>query len=118
MSNQRKEVPLEQPESHAYKSKTDPPQYIVIASLTDTWNGPGEVFEEDGIVYERTDHVEIDLDQIPDHVRDDLARTVIEMAREYFRQPGIEEKYQAWLKEKKHTRQDTKGKWKAEKTGA
>lgn len=91
MSNQRKEVPWEQPESHAYKSRTDPPQYIVIASLTDTWNGPGEVFQEDGIVYERTDHVEIDVTQIPDHVRDSLAKATLEFVQNLLRQPGGQE---------------------------
>lgn len=107
MSNnsRKKNLPIENGETHAYRSRTNPPRSFVIASLTDTWNGPGEVFEEDGIVYERTDHVKIDVDQIPDHVRYDLLETIMEATKEYFKQPGVEEKFQAWLKERNRAQQ-------------
>lgn len=107
MSNnsRKKKLPIQNGESHAYRSRTNPPRSFVIASLTDTWNGPGEVFEEDGIVYERTDHVKIDVDQIPDHVRYDLLETIMEATKEYFKQPGVEEKFQAWLKERNRAQQ-------------
>lgn len=111
MSHQRKEVPIEQRETHAYRSRTDPPQYIVIASLTDTWNGPGEVFEEDGIVYERTDHIEIDVTQSPDHVRDSLAEATLDLLKNILRKPGGREMLDK-LKERRREKQETEEKGK------
>lgn len=45
--------------------------------------------------------VGIDLDLIPEYVRQDLARATIKAVNEFFAQPGVEEKYQAWLAEQK-----------------
>jgi len=44
--------------------------------------------------------IHIDTSLIPDYVRDQLAKATLEMVKEAFRQPGMEEKYQAWLAEK------------------
>lgn len=59
----------------------------------------------DGIVCERIEpeNFQIDVTKIPDYVRDDLARMAIELCEEYFKQPGAEEKYQRWLKERNAT---------------
>ena len=43
--------------------------------------------------------VELYLDAIPRHARDDLARTLAASIEAYFKQPGAEEKFQAWLME-------------------
>ena len=40
-----------------------------------------------------------DLDAVPREVRDDLARPLALAVDAYFRQPGVEEKFQAWLAE-------------------
>jgi hypothetical protein len=52
--------------SSAYKSKTKPPRYMVVVKMDGT--EPEESFEDKGVVYERTDHIHIDLNSIPDHV--------------------------------------------------
>ncbi len=53
--------------------------------------------------------IHIDTSLIPDYVRDQLAEATLEMVKEAFRQPGMEEKYQAWLAEKRG-RKDSKRK--------
>ncbi len=45
--------------------------------------------------------IHIDTSLIPGYVRDQLAKATLEAVKEAFRQPGMEEKYQAWLAEKK-----------------
>ena len=110
MSQKKKDHLFEKRESHAYRSRTDPPQYIAIASLTNSWNGPGEVFEEDGIVYERTDHVEIDVTQIPDHVRDSLAEATLRAYKDFIKIPGNREKLDKRIAEKGRTARMKNGK--------
>lgn len=41
--------------------------------------------------------VEFDLAAVPREVRDDLARPLAMAVEAYFQQPGVEEKFQAWL---------------------
>ena len=36
-----------------------------------------ESIEHEGIIYDRTDHVEFDLDSVPDYVRDRLAAATL-----------------------------------------
>lgn len=114
MSQKKKDHLFEKRESHAYRSRTDPLQYIVITSLTDTWNGPGEVFEEDGIVFERTEHVEIDVTQIPDHVRDSLAKATLEAVQRFLRQPGGRELLEKEAARRKKNQKDMQEKKKAQ----
>lgn len=45
--------------------------------------------------------VRIDTTLVPDHVRDDLAAVALNGVREYFRQPGVQEKYEQWLKQRR-----------------
>ena len=52
---------------------------------------------------------EVDVSQIPDYVRNNLLRFFYRAAVEYFKQPGSEEKYQAWLREQEK-REKSKGK--------
>ena len=51
--------------------------------------------------------IHIDISLIPDYVRDRLAKATLEMGKEAFQQPGMEEKYQAWLADRKG-RKDSK----------
>lgn len=87
--------PERENKSSAYKSKTKPPQYMVVVKLDGT--EPKESFEDKGVVYEQTDHIHIDLNSIPDHVRDDLARATLEAAKEFYSNPKNKAKYQKWL---------------------
>lgn len=45
--------------------------------------------------------ITFDLAAVPREVRDDLARPLALAVEAYFRQPGMEEKFQAWLVEYK-----------------
>ena len=47
-----------------------------------------DILVHNGVVYERTDEVKIDVTLIPDHVRDDLAAATLELVRNILRQPG------------------------------
>jgi hypothetical protein len=87
--------PERENKSSAYKSKTKPPQYMVVVKLDGT--EPEESFEDKGVVYERTDHIHIDLDSIPDHVRDDLARATLEAAKKFYSHPENKVEYPKWL---------------------
>lgn len=51
----------------------------------------------DAFKYEDVDHIKIDFSLIPDHVRDDLAKTVWESVRDFLRQPGGREKMDALI---------------------
>ena len=44
--------------------------------------------------------VEIDTSQIPEHIRIELLSIVYDATVAYFRQPGVEERYQRWKAEK------------------
>lgn len=41
--------------------------------------------------------ISLDLAAVPREVRDDLARPLAMAVDAYFKQPGVEEKFQAWL---------------------
>lgn len=45
--------------------------------------------------------ISFDLAAVPREIRDDLARPLALAVDAYFRQPGVEEKFQAWLVEYK-----------------
>lgn len=45
--------------------------------------------------------ISFDLAAVPREVRDDLARPLALAVDAYYRQPGVEEKFQAWLVEYK-----------------
>lgn len=49
--------------------------------------------------------VHIDILQIPDFRREELARGALELIEQVFSVPGAEEEYQAWLKERRKSRQ-------------
>ena len=68
---------------------------MVVVKLDGT--EPEESFEDKGVVYERTDHIHIDLNSIPNHVRDDLAIATLEAAKEFYSHPENKAKYQKWL---------------------
>lgn len=44
--------------------------------------------------------VAVDLEMIPAYVRPYLLSSVVNAVTEYFGQPGVQEKYEQWLKEK------------------
>lgn len=45
--------------------------------------------------------IKIDFDEIPEYQRGELARFALEVTRNCFAIPGEEERYQAWLAERK-----------------
>lgn len=76
--------------SAAYKSRTDPPQYFVLVSLKG--KELEDTIERNGIVYDKTDHIPIDLDAIPNHAREALARATLEYYRQLIKEPGMTER--------------------------
>lgn len=45
--------------------------------------------------------IQFDLASVPREIRDDLARPLVLAVDAYFKQPGVEEKFQQWLVEYK-----------------
>lgn len=93
-SKQLKSASLHQV-SYPYRSKTQPTQYMVVASLNGKSFEPEPIIEQDGVEYELTYRVEIDVNLIPDYVRDRLAKATIQAMREYIKIPGNREKLNA-----------------------
>ena len=60
-----------------------------------------------GRVEDDMKEVAINVTEIPRAVRDDLARSLLERVVVYFEQPGVEEDFQAWLKEYKERKAAT-----------
>lgn len=75
--------------SSAYKSRTGPPWYMVIVKLDGS--EPDEVVVDEGIIYDRTDHIPINVDSIPSYVCDDLAKATLQAVRRFLRQSGSHE---------------------------
>lgn len=44
--------------------------------------------------------IKIDFDSIPEYQRNKLAMATVKATREFFAQPGVEERYQIWLAER------------------
>ena len=44
--------------------------------------------------------VKVDFGSIPEYQRNELAMATVKAAREFFAQPGVEERYQIWLAER------------------
>lgn len=44
--------------------------------------------------------ITIDTQQIPDHIRMDLLSIIYDATAAYFKQPGVEERYERWKEEK------------------
>ena len=49
----------------------------------------------------KNEKVVIDLDSIPEYVRQYLLASFVEAAREYMKQPEMQEKFERWMEEKK-----------------
>ena len=47
------------------------------------------------------DTVTIDVASVPREVRDDMAHALLTKVADYFGKPGVEDDFQAWLKEYK-----------------
>ena len=45
--------------------------------------------------------IRINFAEIPKFRRDEFSEHILMLAQEHFKQPGVEERYQAWLKEEK-----------------
>lgn len=60
-----------------------------------------DILIHDGVVYERVDKVELDVNLIPDHVRDELAAATLEFVRNTLRQPGGREMLDARIEARK-----------------
>jgi hypothetical protein len=50
---------------------------------------------------EYTDNIVIDVKQIPDFQRDELVEPLLPLLAAFYAQPGVQEKYDAWLKARK-----------------
>ena len=44
--------------------------------------------------------VRVDVSLIPEHVRKGIAAAVLAGVQDYFRQPGVQEKFESWLRER------------------
>lgn len=49
--------------------------------------------------------ISIDISQIPDFRREELAKGALALTEQVFSMPGAEERYQAWLKERRGSKQ-------------
>ena len=85
--------------SFPYRSMTGPTQHMVVVLLDDK-EEPGQIIEERGVKYERVDHIEIDVKQIPDHVRDSLAEATLRAYKNFIKIPGNREKLDKRIAEK------------------
>lgn len=83
MKKDRNEI---QGETYSYISTDGSGTGMVIVPLTETYE-PKEVEELNGVVYRRVDELHIDVNQIPDHVRDSLAVATLEAVREWMKDP-------------------------------
>jgi hypothetical protein len=67
-----------------------------------TWHipvsGVGAQLDLEG---ELTTDIKVDTNLIPESVRDDLAATTLDAVREYFQQPGVQEKFEKWQASRK-----------------
>lgn len=57
-----------------------------------------------------TPKIDIDTSQIPEHIRLELLSIVYDATVAYFRQPGVEEKFQRWKAEKARKAAEAAGK--------
>lgn len=48
--------------------------------------------------------ITIDTSLIPAHVKEEIARTVLEGVYEYFQQPGVQERFEEWQKARNERR--------------
>jgi len=48
-----------------------------------------------------TDTIKIDVQAIPAYVRDELVAPLQAIVTDYFKEPGVEERYQEWLRNRK-----------------
>jgi len=53
--------------------------------------------------------IEIDFDSIPEYQRRQLAELALEVTREVFSRPGEEERYQAWLQNRRQREKEAAG---------
>ena len=56
-----------------------------------------------------TGDIQINVNEIPDYVRDSLVAPLHQMLTDHFSRPGAEERYQEWLKEYKKRPRVKKG---------
>lgn len=67
-----------------------------MATGIEKWNRIGDMFMA----------LVIDVDSIPAFQRDALADMAIRLTREYFKTPGVEEKYQEWLEKRERKKSE------------
>lgn len=84
--------------SSAYKSRTDPPRFIGKIFLDG--RDPPYTFTSDGIEWERTDRVEINLDAIPQHVAKKLGIALLGEVKAFYADPKNCAARDAWLAER------------------
>ena len=82
------------------KAERSPRSILWVVKL-DGSTQKAESIEHEGIIYDRTDHVEFDLDSVPDYVRDRLAAATLECYREFIKKPGAIELLDKKIRERK-----------------
>ena len=73
--------------SAAYKSRTEPAQYIVVINF-DGSEPKEKCIEHEEVLFDWTDRVTFDLDAVPDHIRGSLAAATLELVSNIKARPG------------------------------
>lgn len=98
-AGKKKYPPMNEWKSAPYKSKEEPYSYFVLvkpyaSDLEDV------VIGEDGREYVKTDRIPINLDEIPEYQRRELARATLEMVQRFYERPGAKEAFEKWKAER------------------
>ena len=83
MKKSKNEIPRE---TYSYISTDGSGTGMVIVPLAEAYK-PEETEELNGVVYKRVDELHVDVNQIPDHVRDRLAAAALEAVKEWMKDP-------------------------------
>ena len=83
MNKSKNEIPKE---TYSYVSTDGSGTGMVIVPLAEAYK-PKETEELNGVVYKRVDELRVDVNQIPDHVRDLLAAATLEAVKEWMKDP-------------------------------
>jgi len=82
---------------------------MVIIPLTEDAQEPEQIIEERGVEYERVDCIKIDVNQIPDRVRDSLVEATFKAYKEFIKVPGNLKKLKRRIAEKERAAKIKKG---------
>lgn len=68
------------------------------------------MYDHEKIILKPVDEgsIKIDVTQIPEYQRRQLAEATLEATKRFFSQPGVEERYQIWLANRKRQEREKK----------